>query len=41
MIDNLIYAASTIIMGIWFAVMWLAIVGTVAATAYWIYTLIA
>jgi hypothetical protein len=28
-------------MGIWFAVMWLAIVGTLAASAYWIYTLIA
>jgi hypothetical protein len=41
MIDNLIYAASTIIMGIWFAVMWLAIVGTVAASGYALYLLIA
>ena len=41
MIDNIVFAVSTVVMGIWFAIMWLAIVGTVAATAYWIYTLIA
>jgi hypothetical protein len=41
MIDNLIFAASTVIAAVWFAIMWLAIIGTIGATAYWVYTLIA
>jgi hypothetical protein len=41
MIDNLIFAASMVLTGIWFAVMWLAILATVAASGYALYLLIA